>query len=172
MNEEKELERNEATQADMVETHESVEPASQESTTSAAQQEQPRRRQRQQQSAPAFGDELVELKRQLEQALDELKRSKLQAEVVKHAAELNIAPDLAEALVANAATVEQAKELLSAYVQKHPYLARQQPPQLSVTNPQRPQPLSLDSIRHMTPDEINENWDVVRKILAGSSGRS
>lgn len=132
--------------------------------------ESPRRPRRQQQ--PQLGDELIELKRQLEQALDELKRSKLQAEVVKHAAELNIAPDLAEALTANAATVEQAKELLSNYVQRHPYLVRTPPPQLSVTNPQRPQSLSLESIRHMTPDEINENWDIVRKILAGSSGRS
>jgi hypothetical protein len=55
-------------------------------------------------------------------------------------------------------------------MKQRPWLAGESPiDSTSVTNPQRDpyRSLTREDIRRMTPDQINEHWDAVRRALAG-----
>lgn len=59
--------------------------------------------------------------------------------------------------------------LLRDLVKSHPYLVRQPAaPAVTATNPQRGggPPLTRDDIRKMSPEQINERWDEVKRALA------
>ncbi len=118
-------------------------------------------------------NELATLKAQLDELRQALRLSAWRAEVAKAAAEHNVPTALAERLLEPQFDAEGrpagVEEQLQRWLSEHPYLRRTSAPSLAVTNPARPAALTSETLRNMSPEEINANWEVVAKILSGSA---
>lgn len=119
---------------------------------------------------------LSELERQYTEAQRSLQESTLRYEVMLAAGRLGVVDADAAWRLLDASSIEfdddgrptNVVDVLRELVRQRPYLAAGTAVTGAVTNPARPRStvLTLDEIRRMTPDEINERWDEVQRALS------
>jgi len=123
--------------------------------------------------AERLQNRLAELERQQAEYERERQERTLKYEIMLAANKLGIVDadaaykllDLAQVEYADDGTPKNLDRVLASLVKARPYLVGGGSG-TSTTNPARQATLTMDTIRRMTPDEINKNWDAVQAALS------